>query len=92
MDEFNKSIREYVRFELLSWLAEGVGTTSDYDFRAGLVLTKRAEDERAEFYYLYGSFGWCNCFISPPCCFCVHPGNPVNQEETDECWTFAINI
>ena len=28
----------------------------------------------------------CTCFISPPCGFCTHEGNPINLEETDDVW------
>jgi len=31
-------------------------------------------------------FGGCSCHISPPCGFCLHPGNPSNLEETPEAW------
>lgn len=49
------------------------------------VLTKEAEDERAEFEAQFGDRG-CTCFISPPCAFCTHPGNPLNQNEDDTAW------
>lgn len=28
----------------------------------------------------------CTCFLSPPCSYCVHPGNPLNLEENEEAW------
>lgn len=28
----------------------------------------------------------CTCFISPPCSYCTHEGNPRNLEEIDEAW------
>lgn len=28
----------------------------------------------------------CQCFISPPCSHCLHEGNPLNLEETEEAW------
>jgi hypothetical protein len=48
------------------------------------VLTPEAQAERDQFDREYGD-GGCTCFISPPCGWCTHPGNPHNQEE-DECW------
>ncbi|WP_175716192.1 hypothetical protein [Burkholderia anthina] len=49
-------------------------------------LTEEAEAERNDFRSKYGNWGGCNCFISAPCSFCTHPGNPMNQNEDDECW------
>lgn len=83
--DFNSEIVEYVRQSLLGWLVEGIGSTSEYDFRSGMVLTPDAQVERDEF-DLYLKDAGCTCFISPPCGYCVHPGNPLNQEESDECW------
>lgn len=51
-------------------------------------LTEEAEAERHEFERDYGNQG-CTCFLSPPCSFCTHPGNPMNQNEDDECWETA---
>lgn len=28
----------------------------------------------------------CTCFLSAPCNFCTHPGNPMNLEETEDAW------
>ena len=53
------------------------------------VLTDEAQADRDDFdinYGGYSSHGGCSCFISPPCGFCTHPGNPLNQEEFDDCW------
>lgn len=47
-------------------------------------LTDISQAERDDFYSL--DYGGCSCFISPSCNFCVHPGNPRNQDEFDECW------
>ncbi len=34
----------------------------------------------------------CICFTGcAPCSFCTHPGNPLNQEERDECWELDEN-
>ncbi len=48
-------------------------------------LTENAEAERCEFDTHYGGQG-CTCFLSPPCSHCTHPGNPMNQEENEDCW------
>jgi hypothetical protein len=48
-------------------------------------LTEAAQDDREMFEAHYHGEG-CTCFISPPCSWCLHPGNPRNQEEDDECW------
>lgn len=85
MNEINEEIATYVRTQLLSYIAEGEGTTSEYSHRAGMVLADWAESERDDFRADYEDRG-CTCFISPPCGFCTHPGNPLNQEETDDCW------
>jgi len=53
--------------------------------REGFVLTEEADNDRAEFLSDYAD-GGCSCFISPPCSYCVHPGNPNNQVEDDNCW------
>lgn len=47
-------------------------------------LTEEAWEDREEFED--AEFGGCSCHIAPPCSYCVHPGNPINQEENDECW------
>lgn len=44
-----------------------------------------AEDALAEWELFFGDSG-CICFICPPCNSCVHPGNPVNLDETDDAW------
>lgn len=87
---FNSEIAAYVRSELLTWIAEGEGTTSEYWFRVGMILSPDAQSDRDEFDADFSDRG-CTCFISPPCSFCVHPGNPRNQEESDECWVSAMN-
>lgn len=28
----------------------------------------------------------CTCFVSPPCGYCTHEGNPANLDETPEAW------
>lgn len=83
---FNEEITRYVRTQLLAWLAEDMGTTSEYEFRAGMVLTPDAEFDREDFIHSYGHDGNCSCHLSPPCSSCVHPGNPLNQEEDSQCW------
>ncbi len=81
---FNEQIARYVRESLLSWLASD-GTTSEYTFRIGMVLTPEAKANREEFMREYDG-GNCSCHLSPPCFSCTHPGNPRNQEEDDDCW------
>lgn len=48
-------------------------------------LTDAAQAERDAF---DADDGCCACHIAPPCGWCTHPGNPLNQED-DECWTIA---
>jgi len=63
--------------------------------RIGMSLTQDAEADRDDFNSDIGYDGCCSCFISPPCSWCMHPGNPRNQEEDDECWEpddFAARI
>jgi hypothetical protein len=50
------------------------------------VLTQDAENDRAAFEAAGYRMGGCTCFISPPCGYCTHPGNPLNQEEDNSCW------
>lgn len=87
---FNVEIAAYVRAELLAYLAEGEGTTSDYPHRAGMILTPEAQGERDWFESVFGNEG-CTCFIFQPCCYCTHPGNPRNQEEDEDCWVPVLN-
>jgi len=47
------------------------------------VLTEEAENDRNEFESLNSC---CSCHINPPCGWCTHAGNPLNQEEDDSCW------
>ena len=52
----------------------------------GKRLTKEAEADREDFVAEYGLEGNCSCHLSPPCNSCLHPGNPAQQEENEECW------
>lgn len=54
--------------------------------RNNQILTKEAQADRDDFDST--DYGGCSCFISPPCSFCTHPGNPVNQDYFDECWRY----
>ena len=54
--------------------------------RENQVLTAEAQADRDNFDAI--DYGGCSCFISPPCDFCIHPGNPHNQDDFDECWQF----
>jgi len=48
-------------------------------------LTQAALAERLEYEADYGDRG-CSCHQCAPCGNCVHPGNPLNQDEDDEAW------
>lgn len=48
-------------------------------------LTAAAQEDRDSFESNY-SDGCCSCHINPPCGYCTDPGNPLNQDEHDECW------
>ena len=52
----------------------------------GYELTDEAEAERKQFESTFGSDGNCSCHLSPPCNSCIHPGNPLNQDEDETCW------
>lgn len=52
------------------------------------VLTPEAQAERDQFVSEHGLDGNCSCHISPPCHSCMHPGNPMQQEEDDSCWVY----
>lgn len=45
-------------------------------------LTPEAQKERDAF---EAENGCCSCHLNPPCGYCTHPGNPLNQED-DSCW------
>jgi hypothetical protein len=49
------------------------------------ILTPEAKADRDDFNWIYAD-GCCSCFISAPCGYCTHTGNPANQEEDDSCW------
>lgn len=49
-------------------------------------LTEEALAERDDFEFEFGRDGNCSCHISPPCGSCLHPGNPLNQNEDETCW------
>lgn len=48
-------------------------------------LTPEAGADRDDF-ALISNYGSCSCHINPPCGYCTHPGNPMNQDEDAECW------
>lgn len=56
------------------------------------VLTPEAEEERADFTRFAHRVGGCSCFIRPPCDFCMHPGNPANQEEGETAWIEVAEV
>lgn len=49
-------------------------------------LTDEAQDDRDAFESMRDELGGCRCHLNPPCSYCTHPGNPVNQEEDPSCW------
>lgn len=53
--------------------------------RKGMVLKPEYQEVADEFWFTYRGEG-CRCFISPPCSYCTHEGNPANLEETDDAW------
>src|SRR5690606_1225257 len=48
------------------------------------ILTPAAQADRDDFDEFHQERG-CTCFDKPPCGFCIHPGNPLNQQG-DDCW------
>lgn len=48
-------------------------------------LTPEAQADRDDFSDEYRR-SCCSCHLSPPCGYCLHPDNPDNQAECDECW------
>lgn len=46
-------------------------------------LTSQARQDREQWEDRYDD---CTCHINPPCGSCLHPGNPVNQEDDPSCW------
>ncbi len=55
-------------------------------------LTEQAEADRTDFISTHGSGGNCSCHISPPCDSCLHPGNPLNQDENPQAWEEAKEV
>jgi len=53
--------------------------------RIGMVLKPEWQEVADEFFSNMRDRG-CTCFISPPCSYCTHEGNPTNLDETDEAW------
>lgn len=52
----------------------------------GLVLTPEGEELLCKFCDDCGIGGNCSCHISPPCCSCTHPGNPLSLECDPSLW------
>lgn len=50
-----------------------------------LVLNKLGQELEHEFEVEMGD-SCCSCHINPPCNYCIHPGNPLNLAESDDCW------
>lgn len=51
----------------------------------GYVLKPEYQEIADEFWHHYSDRG-CTCFISPPCSYCIHEGNPSNLEENEDAW------
>lgn len=49
------------------------------------VLNALGEELEHQFMRDIGDRG-CTCFISPPCGYCTHEGNPANLEYQDDAW------
>lgn len=45
------------------------------------ILKPEHQADRDDFVAKTYDGGGCSCHISPPCGWCTHPGNPLNQEE-----------
>ena len=54
------------------------------------ILTESAQNDRDNFDYSIRDQG-CTCFISAPCMYCTHPGNPYNQNDDESCWEDYID-
>lgn len=48
-------------------------------------LTDEAQADRDDFESYKDESGGCRCHLNPPCGYCTHPGNPLNQEDPS-CW------
>lgn len=48
------------------------------------ILTVEAQADRDSFIADYGLDGHCHCSTTHPPC--THPGNPLGQDDTEECW------
>ena len=53
--------------------------------RKGMVLKPEWQEVADDFFFSMRDRG-CSCFISPPCNYCTHEGNPANLDETDDAW------
>jgi len=49
------------------------------------VLTEAAQEDRDDYERDLRTHS-CTCHLSPPCHMCIHPGNPLNQDEDEACW------
>jgi len=48
-------------------------------------LTEAAQRDRDAFNE-YARDSGCGCHSHPPCSYCTHPGNPMNQDENETAW------
>src|SRR5271170_5537548 len=49
-------------------------------------LTEAAQRDRDAFDRYLRDNGGCGCHSHPPCSYCTHPGNPMNQDENETAW------
>lgn len=57
------------------------------------VLTPWAQEDRDRFNCVYRNYHECTCHLShPPCGWCTHEGNPLNQQEPEFYETTFMNL
>lgn len=60
-------------------------------YKIGRILKPHFQYQRDEFVNKYAGR---KCFCNPPftiCDICMHPGNPINQED-ERCWHVTSNV
>lgn len=55
------------------------------------MLTSDSLEEYYDF-LKYHDYRGCWCFISPPCSYCTHSGNPNNLIEDEDSWNRGLSI
>ena len=64
---------------------DGMGVVPKSAKTKQLVLKPECQDVATDFESEF-RFRGCTCFISPPCIYCMHEGNPLNLEGADDAW------